>query len=201
MMKKKRRSLVETVVVICEGASENVYLQELNRFLRERRIPLVFAPKVIGSGVYKAVANRYREVRRELRGAEIVIWVDMDLYMDSQKDLYENKPDSVPDFLFSLMNFEDFLSLHMDRRTLMKWQEVCEEHRHFSEPMFSAVYLPLFKVTCFPHYRKGKMPFKLNDETLGRLFVNQKREHVRFRCDFGVFLEERLLEAERLLEE
>ena len=104
MSRKKRKPLVDTVVVICEGASENGYLQELNRFLREHKIPLAFAPNVIGSGVYKAAVNRYRDVRRENRHAEIVIWVDRDIYMNSQKKLYENKPDAIPDFLFSIDN-------------------------------------------------------------------------------------------------
>ena len=201
MRKKKRKPLIETVVVICEGSSENVYLQELNRFFREHRIPLAFASKIIGSGVYKAAVNRYRDARREMKNAEIVIWVDRDIYMNSQKKLYENKPDTVPDFLFSRMNFEDFLALHMDRKTLMRWQAVCEEHDHFSEPMCSGIYLPLYKVACFPHYRKGKLPFRINDESLSRLFANQKRRQVRFRCDFGTFLEERMLIVEQREEE
>lgn len=201
MSRKKRKPLVDTVVVICEGASENGYLQELNRFLREHKIPLAFAPNVIGSGVYKAAVNRYRDVRRENRHAEIVIWVDRDIYMNSQKKLYENKPDAIPDFLFSRMNFEDFLAMHMDRKTLMRWQAVCEEYNHFSEPLSSAMYLPLYRVACFPHYRKGRLPFRINDETLGRLFANQKREQVRFGCDFGKFLEEKLLIAEQRIEE
>lgn len=195
MNRRKHRQLVETVVVICEGSSENTYLQELNRFFREHRIPLVFSTKVIGSGVYKAAVNRYRDARRELKNTEIVIWVDQDIYLTSQRKLYENKPGTIPDFLFSRMNFEDFLALHMDRRTVMRWQAVCEEHGHFSEPLPSALYMPLYKVACFPHYRKGKLPFALNEQALSRLFANQKRKAVRFRCDFGVFLKERLLLA------
>lgn len=192
MMKTRRHPLVETVVVLCEGASEYAYLQELNRFFRANRIPLAFSGQVIGSGVYKAAANRYREARRQMKNAEIVVWVDRDIYMNSQKKLYDNKPDTIPDFLFSKMNFEDFLALHMDRKSLFKWQKVCEEHNHFSEPMCSAVYVPLFKVGCFPNYRKGKLPFRITDESLTRLFANLKRKHVRFRCDFGDFLKERL---------
>lgn len=201
MKKAKRQPLVETVVVICEGASENVYLQELNRFFRENRIPLVFAVKVIGSGVYKAALNRYRDVRRELKNAEIVIWVDRDIYLTSQKKLYENKPDTVPDFLFSRMNFEDFLVLHLDRKTLFKWQAVCEKHHHFAEPMCSGIYLPLFKEACFLHYKKGKLPFKISHDVLKRLFLNLKRKHVRFKCDFGLFLEERLKRVAQQMEE
>ncbi|EEO27932.1 hypothetical protein [Oxalobacter paraformigenes] len=201
MGKKKRKPLTETVVVICEGASEYVYLQEINRFFREHKIRLAFAARVIGSGVYKAAVNRYRDVRRELKDAEIVIWVDRDIYLHSQKKLYENKPDTVPDFLFSRMNFEDFLALHMDRRTLMKWQAVCEEHHHFSEPLPSGIYLPLYRVACFPAYKKGKLPFKITDETLGRLFANLKRKQVRFKCDFGTFLEERMRIVEQQDEE
>ncbi len=184
--------MVETVIVICEGSSEYVYLQELNRFFRANHIPLAFSGQVIGTGAYKAAVNRYRDIRRQMKNAEIVIWVDKDIYLDSQKRLYDNKPPVIPDFMFSRMNFEDFLALHMDRKSMFKWQKVCEEHHHFSEPMCSAVYLPLFKVSCFEHYKKGKLPFKINEETLSRLFANLKRKHVRFKCDFGDFLKERL---------
>lgn len=192
MNKPKRHPLIETVVVICEGSSEYVYLQELNRFFRANHIPLAFSGQVIGTGAYKAAVNRYRDIRRQMKNAEIVIWVDKDIYVESQKRLYENKPETIPDFLFSRMNFEDFLALHMDRKSMFRWQKVCEEHDHFSEPMCSAVYLPLFKLSCFPYYRKGKLPFKINEETLSRLFANLKRKHVRFKCDFGDFLKERL---------
>ena len=191
MRNPKRHSMIETVVVICEGTSEYVYLQELNRFFRANHIPLAFSGQVIGTGAYKAAVNRYRDIRRQMKNAEIVIWVDRDIYVDSQKRLYDNKPETIPDFLFSRMNFEDFLALHMDRKSMFRWQKVCEEHHHFSEPMCSAVYLPLFKVTCFEHYKKGKLPFRINEETLSRLFANLKRKHVRFKCDFGDFLKER----------
>lgn len=50
MIKPKRHPLVETVVVICEGSSEYVYLQELNRFFRANHIPLAFSGQVIGYG-------------------------------------------------------------------------------------------------------------------------------------------------------
>ena len=100
MNRKKRKPLVETVVVVCEGASENGYLQELNRFLRERKIPLAFAPNIIGSGVYKAAVNRYRDVRRENRHAEIVIWVDRDIYMNSQKNCMKTSRRPFPIFCF-----------------------------------------------------------------------------------------------------
>ncbi len=196
-MRKKHKSLVETVIVICEGVSENVYLQELNRFFREHKILLAFSPRIVGGGAYKSVVNRYRDALRDHKNAEIVIWVDRDIYMNSQKNLYANKPNTIPDFLFSRMNFEDFLVMHMDRKTLMRWQTVCEELCHFSEPIPSACYLPIYKANCFPHYKKGRLPFKINSESLGRLFANQKRENIHFKCDFGLFLEERILIVEQ----
>ncbi len=189
---RKWPSLRETIIVVCEGASENVYLQELNRFFREHRIPLTFIPQVVGNGACKAVISRYRTVKRYMKADEIIIWVDWDIYTHSEANNYANKPAAIPDFLFSFMNFEDFLVLHMDAQRVFEWQKVAEKYDHFQHPLSSAVYQPIFRTVCFQRYRKGKMPFKLNVQTLGQLFVNLHNRHIRFGNAFGLFLEERL---------
>lgn len=189
---RKLPSLSQTVTVVCEGQSEQMYLQELNRFFREHRIPLAFIPRTVGNGACKAVVGHYRSVRKFLRYEEIIIWVDRDIYMSSEANNYAAKPPSIPDFLFSEMNFEDFLMLHMNPQRVFKWQAVAGAHDHFRHPLPASVYLPVYKATCFHHYRKGRMPFKLNAQTLGQLFHNLHNKKIRFKNGFGSFLERRL---------
>lgn len=191
---RKFPSLSQTVTVVCEGQSEQMYLQELNRFFREYRIPLAFIPRTVGNGACKAVIGHYRSIRKFLRYEEIIIWVDLDIYTSSEANNYSAKPSSIPDFLFSEMNFEDFLMLHMNQEQVFKWQTVARAHDHFQHPMPASVYLPVYKTACFHHYRKGRMPFKLNAQTLGQMFNNLHNKKIRFKNGFGSFLERRLRE-------
>ncbi len=198
---KKAPSLIQTIVVVCEGASENIYLQELNRFFREYRIPLNFIPRVVGNGACKAVVGYYKNVRRFMKDEEIIIWVDLDIYMSSEAHNYAKKPSYVPDFLFSEMNFEDFLMLHMEPERVFEWQAIAERHDHFQHPLPASVYGPIYKAICFSRYKKGRMPFKLTAKTLAQLFANLKNRHIRFGNGFGLFLEERLKEIGCWIEE
>ncbi len=201
MERRRLPSLFDAIIVVCEGASENAYLQELNRFFREHRIPLTFAPRVVGNGAFKAVAGYFRNIRRFMRDEEILIWVDLDIYTHSEANNYLNKPASIPDFLFSEMNFEDFLLLHMDRNQVLHWQSVAEKYDHFRHPMPAAVYMPIYKTAAFKYYRKGRMPFKINAKTLGQLFMNLHDKKIRFRNGFGLFIENRLREMGWLVDE
>ncbi len=194
-------SLSQTVTVVCEGQSENMYLQELNRFFREYRIPLAFIPRIVGNGACKAVIGHYRSIRKFLRHEEIIIWVDLDIYMGSEANNYTVKPASIPDFLFSEMNFEDFLMLHMNPQQVLRWQTIADAHDHFRHPMPASVYLPVYKTVCFHHYRKGRMPFKLNAQTLKQLFINLHNRKIHFKNGFGSFLERRLMEIGWLVDE
>ena len=69
------------------------------------------------------------------------IWVDKDLYINNSefKKLYLNKG-KMPDFLFSIMNFEDFLMLHCNKDLLYGWQEICSSNNQFYTPMPSRIY-------------------------------------------------------------
>ena len=198
---RKGPSLSRAVTVVCEGQSEQMYLQELNRFFREYRIPLTFIPRTVGNGAYKAVVGHYRSIRKYLRYEEIIIWVDLDIYTHSEANNYAAKPASIPDFLFSEMNFEDFLMLHMNPQQVFKWQAAAESHDHFLHPMPASIYVPIFKTYGFHHYRKGRMPFKLNAKTLGQLFINLHNRKIRFKNDFGSFLEHRLREMGWLVDD
>ena len=104
-------------IIICEGTSEAVYLQELNRFLREEEIPLVYKPESCDGGQYSNVVRKYKKTRKNNPRSTIHICVDFDIYLrndNSNWTSYETRPKDIPEFLFTTMNFEDFLSLHLD---------------------------------------------------------------------------------------
>ena len=51
------------IIIVCEGASEKAYIQELNRYLEEEDIPLHFIPRPSNGGQFSPVVKKYREGR------------------------------------------------------------------------------------------------------------------------------------------
>ncbi len=130
----------KTIIIVCEGASEKAYIQELNRYLEEEDIPLHFIPRPSNGGQYSPVVQKYKEVRKHNKTTRILIWVDWDRYQrndNSDMDNYRKKPGDIPDFLFSHMNFEDFLSMHRDRAEMERWGTSCVGRDHFTTPSHS----------------------------------------------------------------
>ena len=54
------------------------------------------------------------------------------------------KKGSLPDFFFSVMNFEDFLALHFDDDLFEQWHAEFKDAGHFDRPLNSVDYAPLF---------------------------------------------------------
>lgn len=181
----------QNIIIVCEGASEKAYIQELNRYLEEEDIPLHFIPRPSNGGQYSPVVKRYREVRKDNRTARILIWVDWDRYQrndNADMDNYRNKPNDIPDFLFSYMNFEDFLSMHCDRLNMQRWWTSCVNRDHFNKPSHSAEYMPAFRVFIEKTYEKGDIPIDINRHSLENVKTHQNDSSVPFTCDFAKVL-------------
>ncbi len=178
----------KTYVIVCEGNSENAYIQELNRFLDDGDYSFTFVSNPIRNGHYKAVTSKYQDVKRKSPRSDIFIWVDKDTYQrndDNDGDNYSRKPSKFPDFMFSFFNFEDFLVMHMDEMIVLKWQDICEKHGHFENPMYSEQYMPLLRENIFPNYKKGEIPFEITKENFENLLRNQQNLNIKFKCDFA----------------
>ena len=180
-------------IIICEGNSEYAYIQKLNRFLVENNYNFTLIAKIVGTGHYKSVQKKYLYEHKNNSKLPIKIWVDKDTYVrndDGDKDNYARKLPKIPDFLFSTMNFEDFLALHTDKRTLENWFQICSRKRHHLSPMKETEYLPLVKEHLFSNYSKGDIPFEITSERLEQLFKQKDIKEYFFRCGFADFLEE-----------
>jgi hypothetical protein len=176
------------IIIVCEGASEKAYIQELNRYLEEEDIPLHFIPRPSNGGQYSPVVKKYREVREDNRTAKILIWVDWDRYRrndNADMDNYRKKSSDIPDFLFSYMNFEDFLSMHHDRSQMQRWWTSCVSRDHFTTPSHSNEYMPAFKAFIGGDYAKGDMPLAIKCNLLENLRTHQNDSSVPFKCDFA----------------
>jgi len=179
------------IIVICEGPSERAYLQELNRYLAEEAIPLHFIPRSSNGGQYAGVVKKYKEERSNNRRTEILIWVDRDIYErnnDGNMEAYRSKPADIPDFLFSYYNFEDFLSMHLDRSTLDRWVSSCVGRNHFTIPSYNSKYISDFITFIGGAYRKGDMPIEINTHSLNNLRTHQNDSSIPIKCDFAKVL-------------
>jgi hypothetical protein len=179
------------ILVICEGPSERAYLQELNRYFEEEDIPLIFIAKPSNGGQYALVKNTYSKTKKDNPRSAIYIWVDRDRYMRNDNDdmkNYQSKSSGIPDFLFSEMNFEDFLTMHLDREELNKWWNSCAGRNHFTSPSHSGEYIPAFMAFIGSDYSKGEMPIEINCHSLKNLKRHQEDTSIPFKCDFADLL-------------
>jgi hypothetical protein len=114
--------------------------------------------------------------------------VDWDRYQrndNSDMDNYRSKPDDIPDFLFSYMNFEDFLSMHFNRPKMERWLSSCVGRNHFNAPSHNSEYIPAFTTFIGRNYSKGDMPIDIDCHSLNNLRAHQNDPSVPFKCDFA----------------
>ncbi|MCA6072240.1 MAG: RloB family protein [Endomicrobium sp.] len=98
-------------IIICEGKSEVAYIQELNKYFREKNISINLVSKPVGGGHYADVVRKYKEEFKKNNEYGFRIWVDKDIYERNEQknwDKYNKRPKNIPDFCFNIFNFEDF---------------------------------------------------------------------------------------------
>lgn len=176
-------NVTKNIIVICEGASEATYFQRLNSFLVSQPypddwcdVPIRFVIKPskegVGTGAYKRVEQALRKEIKANPKFEKWVWVDADLYVRNDKgtrDGYLKRSQTIPSFCFSVLNFEDFLALHLDDEKFAAWVQIMSNAGHFKTPLHSDDYETLFK-QIMPNYRKAELPIDfITLESLGNL--------------------------------
>lgn len=175
------------IIVICEGDSEKAYIQNINRILNYKKsYGALFKPITVNTGYFYEVKKKFRSEYKNNPKSSIIIWVDFDLYKRNDKDCLEiyKKKQGIPDFLFSCINFEDFLILHEKENTVSKWIKLSGDH--FKEPMHSDEYLSRFKLIK-PNYKKGELAQPI-DKSRFEMMLNNLESGKFYSNDFGKFL-------------
>lgn len=183
-------------IVVCEGRSESAYIQELNRILVRGPYATPYVAAIPDSGHFLSIKRCFKEQRKKNRKMDVLIWADKDIYLREPKDRreYEQRSPDIPEFYFSVLNFEDFLVLHLEQDKIEFWEGICREHGHFDKPLTGEQHLALFTEHMFPAYSKGTLPFALTKERLEALFLNLERPHLPFGCDFLNFVRQEIEE-------
>lgn len=188
-----RLQLSRVPIIVCEGPSEENYLTELNKLLVRNSYSVFCKPVSVGTGDFSPVIKKFKNSRQQNRKSEILIWIDRDIYVrNSNKcfDSYSRKAANIPDFLFSDMNFEDFLSLHYSDSEVIAFEKILEKKNHFRYPLTEDSYLPCFKSNLCPEYQKEDLPFVLDKNRLDTMFNNLGK--YKMNCGFAYWLKEQL---------
>ena len=182
-----------TYIIVNEGSSERAYIQQLRSFLSTKmplgddfRPRLDLIPKVTnngdGGGQFSLVQQAYRKCRRADKHTQVMIWVDVDIYVRNEGAVeernakgYANKGE-LPDFLFSVMNFEDFLALHFDDDIFETWYQTFSQAGHFKVPFHGSQHMPIFVKVWEEHARRNDCkPYSKADLPTG--FVSKHSLH------------------------
>lgn len=186
------------ICVICEGKSEVGYLSALTRLLgrlsQDRGDvfpPIAFVGKPpargVGTGAAEKVLAAFVRERRQSPKSQFLIWTDADLAIreaSSSPDKFRRHlpillggKKGQPPFSMSALNFEDFLAMHFDAGLYAEWKECFRTKGHFSTPLHSEEYLPLFRPFWERsagdgfEYQKGALPAGwLDERALANLF-------------------------------
>lgn len=189
-------------LAICEGSSEFAYVQELNRFLNENGLDLVFSAVDAGGGGFDNIRSlcRKRRIRPESRA---FVLADRDLYFDETTlngRRYAQGKDKLPKFFFQYFNFEDFLLMHYPHEIVEAWKAAVALKGHFVVPLKSVEYENVFADFVRSHeselqfggdYRKGDLPFALSEEKMRNLLANNSNQSLP-RSDFAAFLQQEI---------
>ena len=182
-----------TITILCEGASEMKYVQAVNRLMiRPERYPIPFKPFCLGNGDLPTIKARLKTFPGKERSS-VKVWVDQDLYCQGRKwHIAYSNTKGLQNFLFSCMNFEDFLVTHCSDDAFNEWLKFCNRQNHFLNPMPECTYLPAFQ-SIFPNYQKGDLPFELTCDRLENMFKHVGKQAGQISNGFGEFLKSEVI--------
>ncbi len=188
----------KTYIILCEGSSEVAYIQILNRILNDNNINISFAVKEIGTGHFSDVEKAYKKQCKENKKLEKVIWVDKDIYKRNDRNnntKYAKKKNNIPDFLFTIYNFEDFLVMHLGDDTINSWEQILNTNGHFNQPLISDEYEQIIKdnIAIFKDYKKGIIPFDITLDNIKQAYRIHQNSNIKFKSDFLDFVNEHII--------
>jgi hypothetical protein len=195
-------SITKIYHIICEGSSEEAYLQELNRYLRECNSRVnIKVYNLCGSGdrvsyLLSKIKNIYKKIRKgERKTPEIFIWIDNDLFLRKKlsKEELELKIKKLKGILgvkYNYHNFEDFLIMHLPDKQVQNFHKICTLKNHFVSPLSGEDVIKIMQ-KIIPDYKKGHLPdtFEITTENLNRLNENQNSATIKFKSDFVSVIE------------
>ena len=187
--------------VVCEGQSEETYVLEVDRLLREQSILVYFRPLNANGGGYSNICRKHVALNKSrIPPEKRYTFLDEDIYRRNLDDcLFSEEQKILYNLQFTHWNFEDFLALHCEDAMLEHWISVMRAEGHLEMPLKAEDHARLVHEHLFPDYMKGTLPERLCPFTLDKLkqaWHNHRNPDVPFKCAMlDVFAEYLLLGA------
>jgi len=168
---------MKILAIVCEGDSEEAYINRLRKYIEETtapNVPLRIVPKNAHSGHFVVIRKKIKEVRKDNQRVRVEVMTDYDLYLRNDEanwEKYAARETSIPAFCFNFQNFEDFMVFHYPDEIVNEWMEVFNPMGHFSHPLHGEEYLEIFRtISVFSNYKKGSLPANfVNAQSLANL--------------------------------
>ena len=193
-----------TIITICEGMSDYAYFQEINRVFKDENIPIRFVPRQADSGHFTSINNKFINERKNNPRSEIIIVVDYDIYQNNiskNMDKYRTKANHLPNFLFNHQNYEDVILLHLSKDDIKRWQNICEQNNHFTNPLSSDAHCELFKKHILNNYKKGDFPFEYFDINTILNAINNNTSETKIHSEFLEYLRDLLVDINVIIKD
>lgn len=206
-------------IILCEGESERTYVQMINKLFKFKDTScVVFKAVCVQCGYWDKLQKAYKKACKDNPKCSIFSFIDHDIYL-RESDMDRNgkyfnllNDDNIiaKSVLFSHMNFEDVLMLHLDKKILKDWIDVMNAYNHFNAPLFAKEYVPIFDNFCNVHkdelpdnwsslYVKGVIPFELTKERILTMVDNLSVPECPIKFQFGelikyLYLDKKLID-------
>lgn len=195
------------IFIICEGKSEEKYIQGLRAILVNQCAVddvLIIPECFCGGETFPDLKNNIKKKIKEIKtdgltsSDGIYIWLDKDVFLRKYIDKFEEleieiKKIKIPvnlRFLFNKMNFEDFLILHYTEQEILALQSKLNHKNHFIKPLIAEKYEPIYK-TVIKDYSKGNLPddFILDLEKIKLCVRNIEDKNYNFESEIKEILD------------
>jgi hypothetical protein len=194
------------IFIICEGKSEEKYIQGLRAILVSKAVDSlsIFPECFYGGKTYSEFLSGIKNAINTIKGRgrkfedQIFIWIDKDRFLRElvhKKDDFEVYISNVklpknPIILYNHMSFEDFLILHYSEQGILALQSKLNHKNHFIKPLIAEEYVPIYK-ELIQDYSKGNLPddFSFDLEKIKLCVNNIENENYRFKSDIKEILE------------
>jgi len=191
------------ISVLCEGQTEVVFINKLNRFLQNNHaFKVVLHPEI--KGVSKKISTLKAKVVKHCKESfkdfdEVFVWVDYDVFKrdgieSSEVELAINNISQgrghnkkSPTLLLNYMNGEDFLILFEEKDLINKWKKICTIKQHFDTPMTASQYTKPY-TQLIPNYCKGKVDATIDENSLQRFISLSDDDNITFKRDITKLL-------------
>ena len=201
---------MKNITIICEGKTENNYIQALNNFIWNAGIENIVLTSININGcttknyLYRINNCFIKELRQKV--SKVFIWLDKDIFIRANKNIDDIKTEIIKklkssgsknknteiEIIFNTMNGEDLMMLHESKEISECWSQTLQKCNHATVPLESKdVQIKINEINkqYKTNYKKGNAII-LNDETLKNFKSNNENPLIQMHSEIIELIKE-----------